>query len=254
MKWSEVPEGRFVIHTSTKHLDLAVRWTVDAIACGYVWDHLHNEWTDFLISPDADVIFKTSALLPQQLNQLAKVGLVLKDCKGPSHNWIATALPHLQLVTTPDDSPKTEPKEKSITDKVISIGTKDDQGKPQLELLPPSYWGDHTDAVLSKTIALFWFKNSKLPETTRYDPVPALEFGAKKYSKKNWYSKNIAWSRFVGAFLRHCNIFEDGVWCPRDLEELDEESGLPHGMHAECCLVFLREYMLGGLGQDDRQD
>lgn len=58
-----------------------------------------------------------------------------------------------------------------------------------------------------------------------------LTFGAKKYADHNW-SKGIAYSRLIGAALRHLLAWSRG-------QDKDPESGLSHLSHAGCCIVFL---------------
>jgi len=129
-------------------------------------------------------------------------------------------------------------------------GVKYDQGKPALELLPPSYWS----LVYSKyswLLALWYYYNEWPSELILdYDPIPVLVFGKEKYGAFNWF-KGMRWGRLVGAFHRHCNVLVDGVWRPRDLCEVDDETGLMHGQHAECCRLFLAEYRCRNLGDND---
>ena len=68
--------------------------------------------------------------------------------------------------------------------------------------------------------------------------------GADKYDDHN-YLKGYDWSLSFGALLRHVMAAEKGEW-------LDDESGLPHVMHAawHCFALFLFEKH--GLGTDDR--
>lgn len=98
------------------------------------------------------------------------------------------------------------------------------------------------------------------PEATKHDsqkprtdllPFEALEevskvlaHGASKYADHNW-RKGMAWSRLLGASLRHLFSWAKG-------EDLDEESGLSHLAHAACCILFLISYTLNGSGTDDR--
>ena len=123
-----------------------------------------------------------------------------------------------------------------------SLGKKYDKNKPSLELLPPSYWivSGHT---LSYEVSNWYFYRKSLPITTRFDAVPILEYGVRKYGLHNWH-RGMRWGRIVGAFHRHCNYYNEnlGLWVKRDLGELDEETNAPHGQHAQCCLLFLREY------------
>lgn len=71
-----------------------------------------------------------------------------------------------------------------------------------------------------------------------------LATGAKKYEADNW-RKGFAWRRLIGALLRHTFAFARG-------EDFDPETGLSHMAHAGCCVLFLLEHQLCGLGQDDR--
>jgi hypothetical protein len=96
-------------------------------------------------------------------------------------------------------------------------GIKNDQDKPRLELL--------------STAALL--EISKV-----------LAFGAKKYSAHNWRG-GFDWSRLYGAALRHLLAHMDG-------EDKDSETGLSHLAHLGCCVMFLLEHEVKGLGHDDR--
>jgi hypothetical protein len=97
-------------------------------------------------------------------------------------------------------------------------GTKYDQDKPRMDLLPP--------------IAL-----------TRVSEV--LTFGANKYEDHNW-AKGFKWSRLIGAAFRHIVAFMSG-------ESKDPETGISHLAHAICCLMFLLEHEELRLGRDDRR-
>ena len=121
-----------------------------------------------------------------------------------------------------------------------SAGKKFDKGKARLELLPPTYWVE-VNSRLSANMAAWYFYEDKFPANFGFSAVPILEFGAEKYAAHNWF-KGMRWGRLVGAFHRHCNKFENGLWVPRDLDDPDVESKMPHGQHAECCRVFLLEF------------
>ncbi len=86
-------------------------------------------------------------------------------------------------------------------------GRKQDDGKPPFELLP----------------------KAALEGAAR-----VLGFGRDKYDAWNW-AKGRAWSRDLGAALRHVYAFLDG-------ENDDPESGLPHVDHAICCLMFVSHF------------
>ena len=83
-------------------------------------------------------------------------------------------------------------------------GTKYDQGKLPLELLPPE----------------------SLEEIAR-----VLAFGAEKYDSWNW-CKGLKYGRLYGACLRHLFAWWKG-------EGKDPETGLTHLAHAGCCILFL---------------
>lgn len=99
----------------------------------------------------------------------------------------------------------------------MSGGIKHDQAKPRMELLS-------TEAM------------------TRIAEV--MGFGAKKYAAHNW-RKGLAWSRVIGAALRHLTSFNEG-------EDKDPESGLSHLAHAGCCIMFLLDYEKNHPELDDR--
>jgi hypothetical protein len=89
----------------------------------------------------------------------------------------------------------------------LEEGTKFDENKPAMDLLPPE--------VLESVASV-------------------LTYGAKKYEPHNWM-KGILYSRVYAAAQRHMNAFWAG-------EASDEESGHHHLDHALCCLMFLRYY------------
>lgn len=96
------------------------------------------------------------------------------------------------------------PKSTLRGNKSVAGAMKFDEEKPRMELLDP---------YAMEQLAL------------------VLTFGAKKYEPWNW-TKGLAFSRLIGAALRHLFAFAKG-------EDLDPESGLSHLAHAMCCLMFL---------------
>jgi hypothetical protein len=99
----------------------------------------------------------------------------------------------------------------------FSVGTKFDQGKLRLELVPV----EATEAIAA-----------------------AMTYGAKKYGDWNW-AKGIDHSRLVGAALRHISAYMQG-------EDVDSESGNEHLAHALASLSMLVASRKQGLGKDDR--
>lgn len=71
-----------------------------------------------------------------------------------------------------------------------------------------------------------------------------MAFGKGKYGAHNWRG-GIAWSRVIGAALRHLIAYNEG-------EDKDPESGLSHLAHAGCCVHFLLEYAKSHKELDDR--
>lgn len=71
-----------------------------------------------------------------------------------------------------------------------------------------------------------------------------LAFGARKYAPNNW-RKGLAWSRVIGAILRHTFAIMRG-------EDLDPETNLPHIDHVACEVMFLQEFYRTRKDLDDR--
>jgi hypothetical protein len=85
---------------------------------------------------------------------------------------------------------------------------------------------------------------------TRFDLYPldayegctkVLTFGANKYTPNGWKTVPDAKNRYYAALIRHLNAQKKYTDDGGEGLALDEESGLPHLDHAQCCLVFLRE-------------
>ena len=80
----------------------------------------------------------------------------------------------------------------------------------------------------------------------RYDLIPAnainelakvLTFGAEKYAPNSWQNVEDGLNRYRAALLRHTFAIQNG-------ELYDEESGLLHSAHAQCCAAFITELQL----------
>lgn len=74
--------------------------------------------------------------------------------------------------------------------------------------------------------------------------VEVLTFGAKKYDRDNWQLVEGGEDRYLAALMRHLTAYQNG-------EGLDEESGLPHLYHAQCCLHFLTWFAYERTIQED---
>jgi len=97
------------------------------------------------------------------------------------------------------------------------VGVKFDQDKPAMSLMP-------FDALI-KTAEVF-------------------TYGAKKYSADNW-ADGMRHRRMADALLRHLTAWLGG-------EDMDDESGLHHLAHMNCCAQMLYGMVLRGVGEDDR--
>ena len=83
-----------------------------------------------------------------------------------------------------------------------------------------------------------------IPSAALWEMGMVLKYGQKKYGRHNW-RKGMAWSRLIGAAMRHLQAFNDG-------QDRDDESRLSHLGHAMCCLAFLMEYADSHPELDDR--
>lgn len=102
-------------------------------------------------------------------------------------------------------------------DKNKEGGTKHDNGKPDLSLIPPA----------------------GLMEAAR-----VLNFGADKYGRYNFMG-GFKRTRLIAACFRHLYAYTWG-------EDKDPESGLSHLGHALCCLLMLCQIIEAGTDEDDR--
>lgn len=84
-----------------------------------------------------------------------------------------------------------------------------------------------------------------IPGPALIEVAKVLTVGATKYNAWNW-QKGFIWGRLSGAALRHLFAWLSG-------EDNDPETGLSHIAHAICCMMFLMDHILLGLGEDDRR-
>lgn len=76
---------------------------------------------------------------------------------------------------------------------------------------------------------------SLIPPQPLSDVNKVLEFGAKKYGANSWQKVDNAQERYFNAAMRHLLAWQSG-------ELVDDESGLPHLAHAQCCLMFMMHF------------
>ncbi len=84
---------------------------------------------------------------------------------------------------------------------------------------------------------------SLLPGQALLEVAKVLDFGAKKYSPSGWRSGG-QWSRHMNSTMRHLLWYIAG-------QRLDPETGLSHLAHAACDILFLLDYEVTGVGEDD---
>jgi len=86
-------------------------------------------------------------------------------------------------------------------------------------------------------------------DKARYDLYPSdayegctkvLTFGAKKYADNEWKTVPNGVNRYYAAMIRHMLAQKEHIDRGGKGLLLDEESGLPHLDHAQCCLIFMR--------------
>lgn len=148
-----------------------------------------------------------------------------------------------------------------------TTATKHDEGKPQLHLLPPTYWfakyqeaGEKEDLVRAELngytamhlIAGWFWGGSPLEHARSWlrechgDPLLGLVHGAEKYGLWNWLrGGGFAYSRLTSAALRHCYKHALGV-------VIDADTGIDHIDLALSNLEMLAWYEDSNYGIDDR--
>ena len=100
----------------------------------------------------------------------------------------------------------------------MNTAVKHDAGKPRMDLLP-------FDAL--------------------WEVGEVLDYGARKYSERNW-ERGMSWGRLMAAALRHLGLWASGA-------DRDAESGHRHLAHAACCVLMLLALTCRGVGADDRR-
>jgi hypothetical protein len=75
---------------------------------------------------------------------------------------------------------------------------------------------------------------SLIPPYALEDVVRVLTLGSQKYSRDNWKLLKNARARYFAAAMRH-------LWARFRGEITDPESGIDHGAHAVCCILFMME-------------
>lgn len=74
--------------------------------------------------------------------------------------------------------------------------------------------------------------------------ILVYQFGAKKYSDRNW-EQGLSYSDTFESLMRHITAWYNG-------EQVDPESGLSHLLHAAFNILALITFETRGVGKDDR--
>ena len=106
---------------------------------------------------------------------------------------------------------------------------------------PPSVFEKEAEGRKDDTGKLPWHL---LPGDAIEELVKVLQFGANKYSDRNWEA-GMEWSRPFSALMRH-------MWAWWRGEDTDKETELCHLAHAGCCVLFLLAYSVRNKQGDDR--
>lgn len=131
-----------------------------------------------------------------------------------------------------------------------AVGLRFNTGKAKLHLLPWSQLTRMVELANPERVdearhvhAWAWRQIDSLPEVEidrLVGTVGVLDYGTRKYAPGNW-TFGMAWMICVDCYFRH--VTQTGN---------DVESGQPHLAHADTNLMFLHEYLLQGVGTDDR--
>jgi hypothetical protein len=84
-----------------------------------------------------------------------------------------------------------------------------------------------------------------IPPDALEDLAKLYEFGARKYSERNW-EKGMDWGKCLAALMRH-------AWAWASGQDLDPESGLHHMTHAAWNALALVSYSKRQIGKDNRK-
>jgi hypothetical protein len=76
---------------------------------------------------------------------------------------------------------------------------------------------------------------SLIPPNALDDVARVLTYGATKYDRDNWKELENLDNRYFAAAQRH-------LWALRKGETYDDETGIHHGAHAICCMMFIIEF------------
>jgi hypothetical protein len=84
-----------------------------------------------------------------------------------------------------------------------------------------------------------------VPPVALLKMAKVMELGARKYGPYNWREKQVRYTVYLEAALRH-------IYSALDGEEIDPESGQPHTAHAAACMAIILDAQSLNQLVDDR--
>lgn len=106
-------------------------------------------------------------------------------------------------------------------------------------------WNKSKSGAMREAIGVPYFR--QVPLEAVACGAAALEYGAKKYSNRNW-EKGLPYQQMIDSLKRHIEDFERG----RDYDDGEGGSGLPHVCLIMSSAMMLTASVVRGIGEDDR--
>jgi hypothetical protein len=106
-------------------------------------------------------------------------------------------------------------------------------------------WNTAESGAMREAIGVPYFR--QVPLEAIAAGACALEYGANKYSNRNW-EKGLPWQQMIDSLKRHIEDFERG----RDYDDSHGGSGLPHIALIMSSAMMLTASVIRDIGEDDR--
>lgn len=106
-------------------------------------------------------------------------------------------------------------------------------------------WKTSKTGAMREAIGVPYFR--QVPLEAIAAGAAALEYGANKYSNRNW-EKGLPYQQMIDSLKRHIEDFERG----RDYDDAEGGSGLPHIALIMSSAMMLTASVIRGIGEDDR--
>ena len=105
------------------------------------------------------------------------------------------------------------------------------------DICPNCGWSScDNQEVIGRKADLGKLRYDLIPPMALHETVKVLTFGSKKYSDDNWKKVPELKKRYYAAVQRH-------LWAWFRGEDLDQETGYHHLAHAQCCIMFILEFI-----------